>query len=129
MYIDYFAEISSNIGSFWSSAPNEIKVDFQELVFSDGVVYDVTKEIYRTPKINSLFLMTAELTEKNKTGNNDENTNNSRSVPWVGIEPTLSKELDFESSASTNSATKAINVSKVIIVLSPQKFLRFLIFH
>lgn len=25
----------------------------------------------------------------------------------VGIEPTLPKELDFESSASTNSATKA----------------------
>ena len=29
-------------------------------------------------------------------------------VPWVGIEPTLPKKLDFESSASTNSATKAI---------------------
>ena len=29
-------------------------------------------------------------------------------VPWVGIEPTLPKELDFESNASTNSATKAI---------------------
>ena len=28
-------EISSNIGSFWSNAPNEIKVDFQEFVFSD----------------------------------------------------------------------------------------------
>ena len=28
-------------------------------------------------------------------------------VPWVGIEPTLPKELDFESSASTSSATKA----------------------
>ena len=28
-------------------------------------------------------------------------------VPWVGIEPTLPKKLDFESSASTNSATKA----------------------
>jgi rhodanese-related sulfurtransferase len=26
---------------------------------------------------------------------------------WVGIEPTLPKELDFESSASTNSATEA----------------------
>ena len=73
-YIDYFAEISSNIGSFWSNAPNEIKVDFQELVFSEGVVYDVTKEIYRTPRVNSLFLMTAGLTEKNKTGNNDETT-------------------------------------------------------
>ena len=128
-YIDYFAEISSNIGSFWSNAPNEIKVDFQELVFSEGVVYDVTKEIYRTPRVNTLFLMTARLTEKNKTGNNDENTNNSRSVPWVGIEPTLSKELDFESSASTNSATKAIKGSKLTIVSSPQKFLRFLIVH
>ena len=63
LYIDYFAEISSNIGSFWSSAPNEIKVDFQELVFTDGVVYDQTKEIYRTPRVNSLFLMTAGLTE------------------------------------------------------------------
>ena len=83
LYIDYFAEISSNIGSFWSSAPNEIKVDFQELVFSEGVVYDVTKEFYRTPKINSLFLMTAQLLEKNKTGNNDENTNNSRSVHYA----------------------------------------------
>ena len=28
-------------------------------------------------------------------------------VPWVGIEPTLPKKLDFESSASTSSATKA----------------------
>ena len=28
-------------------------------------------------------------------------------VPRVGIEPTLSRELDFESSASTNSATEA----------------------
>ena len=26
----------------------------------------------------------------------------------VGIEPTLPKELDFESSASTNSATRAL---------------------
>ena len=30
------------------------------------------------------------------------------SVPRVGIEPTLPKELDFESSASTNSAIEAI---------------------
>ena len=30
-----------------------------------------------------------------------------KKVLRVGIEPTLSKELDFESSASTNSATEA----------------------
>ena len=47
----------------------------------------------------------------------------------VGIEPTLPKELDFESSASTNSATKAIKGSKLTIVSSLQKFLRFLIVH
>ena len=29
-------------------------------------------------------------------------------VPRVGIEPTLPKELDFESSASTSSATEAL---------------------
>ena len=28
-------------------------------------------------------------------------------VPGAGIEPALSKELDFESSASTSSATQA----------------------
>ena len=28
-------------------------------------------------------------------------------VPGAGIEPALPKELDFESSASTNSATRA----------------------
>ena len=104
-YISCFTEISSNIGEFWSNAPNEIKLDFQELVFSRGVVYDVTKEIYRTPIINSLFLMSAGIKEKNKTGNIDENTNNSRLVPRAGIEPALPKKLDFESSASTNSAT------------------------
>jgi hypothetical protein len=35
-------------------------------------------------------------------------------VPRVGIEPTLPKELDFESSASTSSATEAkYTLSKV----------------
>jgi hypothetical protein len=31
-------------------------------------------------------------------------------VPRVGIEPTLPKELDFESSASTSSATEAFKI-------------------
>ncbi len=31
----------------------------------------------------------------------------------VGIEPTLPKELDFESSASTNSATRAYSDGKI----------------
>ncbi len=40
-------------------------------------------------------------------------------VPWVGIEPTLPKKLDFESSASTNSATKAyFNFARIILSFS-----------
>ena len=40
----------------------------------------------------------------------DEKVNqlNEKEVPGVGVEPTLSKELVFETSASTNSATRAI---------------------
>ena len=37
-------------------------------------------------------------------------------VPWVGIEPTRPKSLDFESSASTNSATKASGAQKYKII-------------
>lgn len=33
-------------------------------------------------------------------------------VPRVGIEPTLPKELDFESSASTSSATEAFFLAR-----------------
>ena len=36
-----------------------------------------------------------------------EKSNLSRNVLEAGIEPALPKELDFESSASTNSATRA----------------------
>ena len=44
---------------------------------------------------------------KKKEGQKDDEVNLSHFVPWAGIEPALSKELDFESSASTSSATKA----------------------
>ena len=46
-------------------------------------------------------------------------------VPGVGIEPTLPKELDFESSASTNSATRAnleLVGAKLGILLNYQVF-------
>ena len=52
---------------------------------------------------------------KNKKG--DIFSDVSRKVLEVGIEPTLPKELDFESSASTNSATRAI-----VIVCKSKKY-------
>ena len=44
----------------------------------------------------------------NKKGTNQLKSDLSLEVLEVGIEPTLPKELDFESSASTNSATRAL---------------------
>ena len=42
----------------------------------------------------------------------------------VGIEPTLPKELDFESSASTNSATRAL-----VIVCKSKKYFMIVRFN
>ena len=63
---------------------------------------------YRTPKLNpSIKYIYQEMNklviEKQKT--EDKISNDSRLVLKVGIEPTRPKSLDFESSASTNSAT------------------------
>ncbi len=65
----------------------------------------------RTADINPILDKIAQfnrVNRKNKKRDKSKKEDLSRCVPWVGIEPTLSKELDFESSASTNSATKAI---------------------
>ena len=63
---------------------------------------------YRTPKFKEgfefIYQEISELQEFEKE-KGDKLSNASRLVLKVGIEPTLPKELDFESSASTNSAT------------------------
>ena len=64
----------------------------------------------RTADINPILQKIAHfnsVNRKNKKRDKSKKEDLSRVVPWVGIEPTLPKELDFESSASTNSATKA----------------------
>ena len=45
---------------------------------------------------------------KNKKRDKSKKEDLSRCVPRVGIEPTLLAEPDFESGASTNSATEAL---------------------
>ena len=70
----------------------------------------------RTADINPILDKIAHfnsVNRKNKKRNKSKKEDISRVVPWVGIEPTLPKKLDFESSASTSSATKAFCVAKV----------------
>ena len=64
----------------------------------------------RTNKIDETFLLLCKNSKglkRIKKRDKLEKSNLSRNVPGAGIEPALSKELDFESSASTNSATRA----------------------
>ena len=49
--------------------------------------------------------MLTESRDKIKARKRGQKPTNSRFVLKVGIEPTLPRKLDFESSASTNSAT------------------------
>ncbi len=89
--------------------PDEVTLPkFMSSIFEDKLeFYD---QDYRTPKLNPsidlIFQIISDLElSENKKG--DTFSDVSRKVLEVGIEPTLPKELDFESSASTNSATRA----------------------
>ncbi len=99
-----------NLPSIWACGDLEEKRRIQKMVFPDGIRYDYQNNTYRTNRVNTSFSVIPHLqkdTAKKENGTSSNNLNLSRLVPWAGIEPALSKELDFESSASTNSATKA----------------------
>ena len=76
-------------------------------MFSNQIEYDPKKMSYRTPKENIVMSILTGNRDKIKARKRGQKPTNSRFVLEVGIEPTLPKELDFESSASTNSATRA----------------------
>ena len=98
------------LSSMWAKGNLAEKRKLQKMVFPDGIEYDHKNDEYRTFRVNSFFsyipVVSKELGHK-KTGKFRVKTKNSGSVLEAGIEPALSKELDFESSASTNSATRA----------------------
>ena len=109
--IDLSLKYSLKLPELWGSGNLEVKRSIQKMVFPDGILYDFKNDDYRTTRINSIFSVIPSLSVKNKhkkNGNKTDFSDYSRLVPWAGIEPALPKELDFESSASTNSATKAL---------------------
>ena len=72
--------------------------------------FQFEKNEVRTADINPILLKIASVNKGykgNKKRDKSQKNDLSRLVLEVGIEPTLPKELDFESSASTSSATEA----------------------
>jgi hypothetical protein len=85
-----------------------LKRALQSSIFSETLVFD--GEIYRTPVLKDaikLILFTTKELEGVTKKERKKIIPSSHSVPGAGIEPALPKKLDFESSASTNSATRA----------------------
>ena len=108
--IDLSLKYSLKLPELWGSGNLEVKRSIQKMVFPDGILYDFKNDDYRTTRINSIFSVIPSLSVKNrhkKNGNKTDFSDYSRLVPGAGIEPALPRELDFESSASTNSATQA----------------------
>ena len=108
--IEKAVEMAVKIPKLWVSGDLEEKRRIQNIVFPDGIRYDHKNHTYRTTRVNSIFagmcLLQEDLAKKeNGTSSNDMNL--SRLVPKVGIEPTRPKTHEFESCASTSSATSA----------------------
>ncbi len=99
-----------HLPSLWASGDLEERRRIQKMVFPEGIRYNRENDTYQTTRINSLFSLIPQLvrdTGQNKNGICSDKLNKSRLVPGAGIEPARPKTLDFESSASTNSATRA----------------------
>ena len=104
-YIDESLELVNDFRGIWEKGDIETKKNIQNILFSNQIEYNPKKMSYRTPNENSVMSMLTESRGKIKARKRGQKPTNSRFVLKVGIEPTRPKSLDFESSASTNSAT------------------------
>ena len=104
-YLDESLELVNDYKGIWGKGDIKIKKDIQNILFSNQIEYSPEKSSYRTPKENLVMSMLTGNRDKIKARKRGQKPTNSRIVLKAGIEPALPKKLDFESSASTNSAT------------------------
>ena len=105
-YIEFSVELMTNMNKIIGFSDEVTLQKFMSSIFNDKLEFE--KEDYRTPKLNPsvnlIFMVISDL-ELNKNKKGDTFSDVSHEVLKAGIEPALPKKLDFESSASTNSAT------------------------
>ena len=109
-FINNSLKICSNLSELWVFADYDLRRKVQKILFPRGLFYDRKKEQYRTEDVNVIVQLTQYLSgDWNKKNRNfQENiSENSGFVPEIGIEPIHLTVHDFESCASTNSATQA----------------------
>ena len=105
-FINFAIELMTNINKMINFSDEVTLPKFMSSIFEDKLEFE--KESYRTPKLNpsiDLIFQSINGLELNKNKKGDTFLDVSHEVLKAGIEPALPKKLDFESSASTNSAT------------------------
>ena len=88
--IDKGLKIASELSTVWASSDFAPKQNLQYLVFPEGIMYDKKNNTVRTTRINSLFAaipLLAGGSEKNKTGNHQNDYLLSSTVGMTGFEP------------------------------------------
>ena len=101
-------KICSNLSNLLVSADYDGKRNLQEILFPGGIMYDKKIDDYRTINVNVIIELTrlfSNNSEHEKSGQSKNFLDLSASVPKAGIEPAHLSVHDFESCASTSSAT------------------------
>ena len=85
-------KIAQNIGQVWISSDYDNKTKLQKLIFPEGIAYDKQKNEFRTPRVNTIFELIADLasvSEQKKIGQTLKFDRNSHWVARRGIEPLI----------------------------------------
>ncbi len=91
--IDFTVQIASNAKHIWANASHTQKLNFQRMMFPDGIHFDKEINDYRTTRVNWIFSTISRISviyEENKNGILDLIIEKSRSVARSGVEPETS---------------------------------------
>ncbi len=108
--INFSCRLSANLARVWASGDYYQKQTFQNVVFPSGLVYDTKIEHYRTPEVNRVIALIADLskglgeTKKPVLSNFEDKTG---LVQVKGLEPPRLSAPDPKSGAAANYATPA----------------------
>ena len=88
--IELGLKYACNIHEAWELGDITIKKAIQNMMFPEGMLYDIKKDCYLTPRVNSIFEVISSIstiTIKNKNEINSKKSNLSRLVAGAGLEP------------------------------------------
>jgi DNA invertase Pin-like site-specific DNA recombinase len=84
-YVNHSLDIVSNIKQLWIEGNGSIKRDVQNIMFSNHLIFDKEKRIYRTPNVNKVISLFTVVKKEKKASQNDNNTVLSRFVLKVEV--------------------------------------------